>query len=207
MKTNTNQALQIKSRKISAQKKLPTIIFVLMLTLSACGGASGVNESLIRTQVALEAQQTALSEGLTSASEPQQPQATETLSDLEPTATVEAPTVASTTAPAATATTGGRRVYLVFLKLLAQVLAEVKLAKSILAGQLPAGAQHSAQGGHRHALRLLVGLVFLRVQNLLARDGRPAPHLVHLGKASLLKKLLDKRQAGAVGKAETLDQK
>ena len=111
MKTNSNQVLHIKSRKNSAQKKLIKILFVLVLPLSSCGGGNRVDESLIRTQVALEAQQTALSEGLTSAAQasvPQQPQATETLSDLEPTATVEAPVVTSTTAPEANATTGPR---------------------------------------------------------------------------------------------------
>jgi hypothetical protein len=111
MKTNFNQVLHIKSRKNSAQKKLIKILFVLVLPLSSCGGGNQVDESLIRTQVALEGQQTALSEGLTSAvqtSVPQQPQVTDPLSDLEPTATVEAPTVTSTTAPEATATTGPR---------------------------------------------------------------------------------------------------
>jgi hypothetical protein len=111
MTTNSNQVLHSKSRKNSAQKKLITILFVLVLPLASCGGGNQVDESLIRTQVALEGQQTALSEGLTSAapaSVPQQPQATEALSDLEPTAPVEAPTVNSTTPPEATATTGPR---------------------------------------------------------------------------------------------------
>jgi hypothetical protein len=111
MKTNANQVLPIKSRKNSAQKKLLTILFVLVLPLAGCGGGNQVDESLIRTQVALEAQQTALSQGQTSAAQtsvPQQPQATETLSALEPTATAGAPAVTSTTAPEATATTGPR---------------------------------------------------------------------------------------------------
>lgn len=109
MKTNTNKALHIRSRTIFALLKLLTILFVLMLLLSGCGGGSAVNESLIRTQVALEGQQTALSEGLTSVSMPQQPQATETLSSAEPTAAQpEAQTITVTSAPAATATTGPR---------------------------------------------------------------------------------------------------
>jgi len=45
---------------MSAQKKLLQILFVLVLTLSGCGGTGGVDESLLRTQVALEAQQTAI---------------------------------------------------------------------------------------------------------------------------------------------------
>jgi len=107
MKTNTDQVLHTQSRKMSAQKKLLKILFVLVLLLSGCGGGSGVNESLIRTQVALEAQQTALSEGLTSAVQPTATQATEPPQNTqEPETPTETPPDATTAAPEATATTG-----------------------------------------------------------------------------------------------------
>lgn len=99
MKTNT-KSLYINSRNISAQQKLIKILFVLMLPLTACGGGSPVDESQIRTQVALEAQQTALSESLTSAA-----QASNTPPPTD-TPRPEQPTEAPTSASAQTATTG-----------------------------------------------------------------------------------------------------
>lgn len=87
---------------MSAQKRPLKILLLLVLLLSGCGGGAGVDESLIRTQVALEGQQTALSEELTSAVQPTAAQATEPPQNTqEP----EPPTEALTDAPAATATT------------------------------------------------------------------------------------------------------
>ena len=83
---------------MSAQTKLLTILFVLVLPLSGCGGGSGVDESLVRTQVALEAQQTAILVELTSAVQPTAAVATEP----PPAATEPPPEV--TSPPPATAT-------------------------------------------------------------------------------------------------------
>jgi hypothetical protein len=88
-----------KGEKMSTQKKLLQILFVLVFILSGCGGTGGADESLVRTQVALEAQQTAILVELTV---PVQPPAAQATQPPPVTATQAPPEV--TSPPLATAT-------------------------------------------------------------------------------------------------------